>query len=135
MKKACMAWRRLIGAVAMGVAMLLVPVAASAHGAVGHTAAPGAVTAADQHALDQHEADCLNHGATPAGDNRLHCHLSSLPAMTVGVKVSVNHDPAGVYALATRVFVAREIHTQRAPAAHIPIAAVPSFILFGNFRS
>lgn len=135
MKKAGIAWRGLLGAVAAGVALLVAPLAAPAHAAAGSANATGENTGAASRAVGGHDAGCMDHGAIPAGSHRLNCRLSSLPAMDVGARHAGGHDPDSAPVLAVRALVAREFGLPPAPAASVPIAAIPGFILFGNFRS
>lgn len=131
MKKASMAWRRLMGAAAMGVAMLLVSVAASAHVPVGHQDVAGKHVVA----VDQAPVDCMHAGLLPTSGYRLHCHVSSLPPLADGVKLLHDRDPAAAYETAAPVFAARDFRAEFQPALLVPIAAPPPYILFGNFRS
>lgn len=135
MKKVGMAWLGLLRAAALGIAMLLAPAVASAHGAADRQPIAGESAAAGQDAMSPPESDCLYAGVAPASGHHLHCCLSSLPSMAVGANQSTDHDQAVAPAPALRAVVLHKGITYSMPAAHVPIAALPSFILFGNFRS
>ncbi len=125
-----MAWRRMMGAVAMGVALLLVSVAASAHAPDEHHAVAGTRAVA----ADPAHAGCVYAALEPAAGYRLHCHFSSLPPLADGAKQSRSHDRTAAPATAGAVIALHVFHVM-APAVHSPIVGPPNYILFGNFRS
>lgn len=126
-----MAWRRLMGAVAMGVAVLLVPAAASAHSPDEHHAVAGTLAVA----ADPAQAGCMHAGPAPSDGFRGHCHFSSLPPLADGAKQSRSHDQTAAAAPVVAVRALQVFHVVRAPSVHSPIVGPPSYILFGNFRS
>lgn len=129
MKKIGIVWRGFLSAAAMGIAMLLLPVAASAH------------VPADQHRIavnglaDPVHTDCMQAGTKPAAGYRLNCHLSSAPQLADGATKSRDHDLTIAPAIEVPDFVAPEFRTDFTQATQVRIAAPPRYILFGNFRS
>ena len=118
-------------AAALIIAMLLVPVGASAHGTGDCLVLAGACTEAGQDAISAVEFDCM----TAATGHRLQCHRTSLTSMADGPNPSLNDDQAVAVAPAMPTLATQNLVTQSAPESRIPIAASPRFILFGNFRS
>lgn len=127
MKKAGMRWRSLLSAAVMGIAMLVLSAAVSAHPSEHRNR----VTTSDTR--DAVHPGCMYAGRLPATDYRLHCHFSSAPPLADGAKQSRSHDRAS--APATADIALHVFHAVRAPALHRPILGPPSYILFGNFRS
>ncbi len=124
-------WAGLLRVAAVIIAMLLVPVSASAHGTGDRLVLVGGCTELGPDAVSAVEFDCLS----PATGHRLHCHLASVPPMEAGPTQSLDDDPLVTVAPVMPTLAAQNLPTQSAPASHIPIAALPRFILFGNFRS
>ncbi|MBI2290796.1 MAG: hypothetical protein HYU73_10760 [Betaproteobacteria bacterium] len=131
MKRPGTAWSELLRAAALIIAMLLVPVGASAHGTGNRLVVAGVCTEAGQDAICAAEFDCM----TPATGHRLHCHLASVPPIAAGPNQSLDDDQFVTAALTAPTLSAQILGTHFTPASRITIAARPRFILFGNFRS
>ncbi len=114
------------------IALLLVPVAASAHGMGDRLPVAGVTinSAADTIGA-AFETDCM----PPASGYGLHCHLVSVPSMAAGPNQSLDDDETVAAVPAPQPPVAQNFAAHSALAWHVPIAAPPRFILFGNFRS
>ena len=125
-------WDGLIRVAAVLIAMLLVPVVASAHG-TGERRIP----AADICGATQETACSVIESAhmLPATGHRIHCHLASIPPMESGPTLSFDDDSPVTVTLATPAVAVLNPGNRNASVFHIPIAALPRFILFGNFRS
>ena len=118
-------------AAAVIIAMLLVPVSASAHSTGDRPVLVGACTEVEPDAVSAVEFDCM----TPATGHRLHCHLASVPPMEAGPTQSLDDDPFVTVAPEMPTLATQNLGKHTASAFHIPIAALPRFIVFGNFRS
>jgi len=118
-------------AAALIIAMLLVPVAASAHSAGNRPLLAGDCAEAVQDAISAFEFDCM----TPATGHRLHCHLASLPPMAAGPNQSLDDDQFVTAAPTVPTLSAQILGIHFTPAPRITIVTRPRFILFGNFRS
>lgn len=133
MEKVGLVLSELMRAAAMGIVMLLVPIAASAStqdtGDHAHVARGSSV--AHQDASSLLESD----GVIPADDHRLHCHLLSTPSMAIGANQSRDDVQATAPARVVPAIVAGHMGARSPLASPIPIAAPPPYILFGNFRS
>jgi len=131
MKKLGTTGGEFLRAVALVIAMLLVPVGASAHRTSDRLILAKNSTDAGQGAISPLEFDCM----TTATGHRLYCRLASLPPMAAGPNPSLNDDQAVTVAPAMPTFATQNLVTQSAPESRIPVAAPQRFILFGNFRS
>lgn len=131
MKNFGITWGGLLRAAAVIIAMLLVPVTASAH-ITGDCLVPaGGCAEAGQDATAVVEFGCF----TPATGHHIHVHLAFVPPMEAGPTQSPDEDPLVTAAPAMITPAPRNLGTHSAPESRIPIAAPPRFILFGNFRS
>ncbi len=129
MKTFGMAWRRLMGAAAMGIAMLLLPVAASAHASAEHH------RIAVNETVEPAFAGCAHDCLAPTAGYGLHCDLSPLPPLADGATQTRSHDRTAAPATSRQLFMAQAHPAFTAPSARIPTVAPPGYILFGNFRS
>ena len=136
MNKTCLAWRGLLLAAVLIFAMLIDPVAASAHDMGLHPApaAPGMMAGFHGHRAETMPGCCCTGGCTIRAGLPCSCSLSPLPPLAQRQRTPfAGGQPVAVAAMPpTRT--ARTPATE-SPAASIPIAAPPNFILFGNFRS
>lgn len=133
MKMSNSKWGGLLRAAAVLIALLFVPAGAYAHGIDDRAPLASDCVAATQSTAGYSSAlDCCT---LPASGQGLHCHLASAPAMATGQNPSLDDDQPVKAATAVLVLVIQGLDRHSAPAAHIPIAALPRFILFGNFRS
>ncbi len=136
MNKTCLAWRGLLLLATLLVAMLIAPVAASAHEMGRHPslAAPGMTAGCQGHRAETMPGCCSMGGCTLGASVPCPCAHSPLPPLAQGQRAPF----AGVISVAVAAVpptrAARDSATDP-PAAAIPIAAPPNFILFGNFRS
>lgn len=124
-------WGGLLRVAAVIIAMLLVPVGASAHG-TGDRLAAGNCTEAGQ---DASSAVFEFERTTPASGCCLRCHLASIPPTGAGPNQSLDDDQSVTVAPVVLTLAAQNLVTHSTPAVRIPIAVPPRFILFGNFRS
>ena len=114
------------------IALLVVPVAASAHGMADRLPVAGDSIDSGRDAIGAvFETDCM----PPISGYGLHCRLVSVPSMAAGPNQSLDDDETFAAAPAAQHPVTQDFATHSALAWHIPITALPRFILFGNFRS
>jgi len=131
MKNFGMTWVGLLRVAALIFAMLLVPAGASAHGTGDRLVLVNDCTEVGPDAVSAVKFDCLSRTT----GHRLHCHLASVPPMEAGPTQSLDDDPLVTVAPEMPTLATQNLGKHTASAFHIPIAAPPRFILFGNFRS
>lgn len=125
-------WGGLLRAAAVIIAVLVVPLGASANGMGNHAPlATDGAGATHGGSAAVFESDCL----PPLNNHSVHCHLQSVPAMAAGPSQSLKDDQSVTVAPTPQFLPVQEFAAQFAPAAPIPIGAPPRYILFGNFRS
>ena len=137
MNKTRTAWRGLLLAAATLFAMLLSPIAASAHG-MGHQpalAVPGMMAGFPGHLAGRMPGRCCGRAcASRASVHCPQCYLSPLPPMAQAQRPSFAERQPVAVAAALPTLAARDPATSPPPMASVAIVAPPRFILFGNFR-
>ncbi|HUW35881.1 MAG TPA: hypothetical protein VMV91_01015 [Rhodocyclaceae bacterium] len=136
MNKTRTAWRGLLLAAALLFAMLIDPVAASAHDMGLHPplAAPGMMAGFRGHRAETMPGCRCMGGCTLRASVPCPCSLSPLPPLAQGQRAPFAGGQPVAVAAVPPTRAARDPATE-SPAASVPIAAPPNFILFGNFRS
>ncbi len=115
------------------VAMLLFPLAASAHG-MGHQPALAVPGIDAGHRSGRMSGCCCGHACASRASVPCPCSLSPLPPLAQGQRAPFAGGQPVAVAAVPPTRTARDPATE-SPAASVPIASPPNFILFGNFRS
>ena len=113
-------------------ALLLVPLAAAAQDTGAH--APQAVDCAKV-AQDAGSAACGLDCMIPAAGHRLHCQFASPHPVAAGSNPPLDDDQPVTAAPAALPRAAQNLSKQSSSAMRIPVAVLPRFIVFGNYRS
>lgn len=131
MKTVGVAWCALLRAMAVIIVLLFVPFGASAHSTSDRAPLSSGCAEAGQDAVGAFTLDCMR----PASGHCVHCRFISLPPVVAGPNPSLGDDQSVAAAPVLPSLTIQFAGMYSAPASRIPVAALPRFILFGNFRS